>query len=708
MPIALADFPRPPQDNGRGLHGSAAPGWKGGKEGYAFWIRELAALNIKWFKVIDDNGDSVPLCEQLLAAGIFPIVRILRRDPPPNDSPEPNPGHLGETEEKTIRRLIDAGVRYFETNHEPNLRCEWKHEAMPANALEAAKLVALNWLFDARLILSLGGYPGLPAISNGSQMDLMGALVSLGRHEILLEGCWIAVHNYGGNRPLNFPDDPINRSGGLLTAEQYAQGAFTDWAWWNLARKRADTLAEINELRLAGINPAPNLQTDHACVREHEYYNTLAIKYLGRAIPILSTEGGWRVGRRDDLRYPRITPAAHRELTLGLFDHMQRTAPDYYFAAMPWLLIESADFEADAWRSPFWKNVLTHGAHGHAGLPSIAVPEHGLGDHLPVMDAIKAMENLARRLPGAQPAPPPQPILAVAPPPSPENLREEKSAPPAPKGWASWLSDEPPPAPAILPPSEPLTIPAESLAPVFAPPSEPLTIPAESPAPVFAPPSEPPTTPAESPTPVFAPPSEPLTIPAEPPAPMFAPPASPPPFDVETLNAPHFEEEAEPPAPRVPAPKPAKPSLPPQPSFTLPAQTEEVEWDWRLDALGARLEPAQTKPGQVYWKLVRAIYQGPDESNDNHHIYYLLADERDQPVAQQSVWQGWSGDQTPATTNEQGTAEIPLWLSFARDLGQVGPYAAWVEGVSDRVTGLGLPLKRHVNFVLMWRRTRAR
>jgi len=416
MPKDLKDFPRPPGDNGRGLHGIASIGWTGGKEGYDFWINELVAMGVKWFKVLDSGGDSIVLCEKLLAAEIFPIVRIIRRDPPPNDTPEPNPGHINAAEEETIRRLIGVGVRYFETNNEPNLAAEWKSGAMPGDTFESAKLVALNWLFDARFVLAAGGYPGLPAVSIGGNMDLMGALVSLGRQDILLEGCWIALHNYCLNHPVDYPDDPINRTGQPITAPEYDQGAYTQWAWWNNATGRADSIDEINALRAAGKNPTQTTQQDHSCFREFEYYNALALKYLGRSIPILSTEGGYWIGRREDARYPRITPQSQGELTVAMFDYMQRQSPDYYFAAAPWLMLESQGWETDAWYSSFWKRAFQQGSDGRNGIPPLTVPGAALGERLPVIDAVKAMPNLARRLPGVQPAPPPvQPPVVAAP-----------------------------------------------------------------------------------------------------------------------------------------------------------------------------------------------------------------------------------------------------------------------------------------------------
>jgi hypothetical protein len=631
MPQDLKDFPRPPNDNGRGLHGSFDPTWNGEPEGYDYWINLLTEMKIKWFKVLDDRGSSIPFCEKLLAAGIFPIVRILRRDPPPNDTPEPNPGHLGAPEEETIKQLVSLGVRYFETNNEPDLTREWKHNAIPANPLEAAKLVALNWLFDARVILSLGGLPGLPAISNGGAMDLMGALVALGRHTILQDGCWIAIHNYSQNRPLNYPDDPINRAGQMLTPEEYAYDPFTQWTWWDTARGQADNIDEINARRANGANPAPDLAHDHACFREFEYYNSLAMKYLGQSIPIIGTEAGYRVGRREDLRYPRITPTMHCEQTVALFDFMQRQAPDYLFAVTPTVLIPSDDREPEAWHCDFWRRAFRDAPFGYEAIPMLTVPNAEIGDCLPVIEAVKAMQNLARRMPGTQPLPPVEPTLPIQGKPAPAKIETPATA--APADFPFWLRDEP------------VTVPAEKIAP--------------------------------------------------PPPPIVERSPEPPPPPIETKPA----------MPTMPPP-PAPEHVAPLTTFELPPLPEDLEWDWRLDALGVSVEPAQVRPGQAYWKLVRAEYEGPGESNDTHQIFYRVVDQHNKPMEYQKVFQSWGDGQTDAITNEAGETNIPIWASYAPDRDERGPYSAWIDGLpSDRVTGMGLPQKHHVSFRLTWKRS---
>lgn len=694
MPKDLKDFPRPPNDNGRGLHGSATIGWSGGNEGLDYWIRELTAMGIRWFKVLDDGGDSISLCQRLLDNGIFPIVRIIRKDPPPNDSPEPNPGHIGSAEEETIRRLVSAGVRYFETNNEPNLGAEWKHQAMPLDAGETAKLVALNWLFDARIIFEAGGFPGVPAISIGGHMDLIGALVALGRQEILLDGCWIAIHNYCINHPLAYPDEPVNRTGQPMTPDQYDQGPYTQWVWWNNDQGIVDPLERINAVRASGKNPTKTIIQDHSCFREFEYYNYVATKYLGRSIPILSTEGGLLIGRREDSRYPRITPEMHRDQTVAIFDFMQRQAPDYYFVAMPWLLFESPGWETDAWQSGFWKRALRDGTDGRNGVPPLSVQGVALGDHLPVLDAVKAMPNLARRLvqPQRQPVPPPatpggnSPIVVK---PRPDTVSEpaynkytvkpgdtlSKIAIRFGTTWQRIAELNRVVNPNVLHPGQILLVPGslDQLAGSPVPSTVPSS-PTGTDDPSAAPRPTPPVSSGTRPVPSTAPTSGSAAPANGPIKPSIIPPPPPP-------------------RPAAPKPRPAAPRV-------------ELDWDMRLDALQIGYELIQSQRDQKFWKLLKAEYLGPAESNGKHHIVYIIRDEQGEPIEGQRVWQGWPDDKTDATTNSRGEASIPLWASYSPERGEKGPYFAYVDGfASDRVTGLGLPQKRQVSFVLTWQRS---
>lgn len=734
MPLHLVDYKRPPQDNGRGIVGYPTAGWKGGDRGYDYWISELQQLGVKWLRIVDDSGDSLALCERLLMAGIFPIVKILRRDLPPNDSPEPNPGHISAREELTIKKLLDLGVAYFETNNEPDSPSEWKQGATPGNLEETAKLVALNWLFDARFIIEAGGYPALPAVSSGSAMDLLGALASLGRQDILLDGCWIAVHNFGHNRPLNFPNDRVNQNGAPLSPQEYDYGSMTEWVWWDTALGRANTLEEINALRAARKSAGQVIAHDHAAFREYEYMDALAKKYLGRSIPIIATEGGYQVGRRTDLRYPRITPALQADLTVALYEFMQRDAPDYYFSACPWLLVGDPKTQASAWYSDFWDKKIRQGnASGAnaADLPPVAVSDYRVGERLPVVAAVQAMTTVSRTGPRiAMPAPAPAaPAIAPSmmppppPPPSEESIylvqHGETLTSIAKKfgvaiqslALVNALGESArviagqrlviPPPPDVMPPAlpeEPMSAPGtyapvdaehRATAPQFTAPP-PTGSPQSAPPPMpewFASPQAPPQT-----TPPPAPPSR-----YVPPPQHTAPSYNPQPTSIVQKSAP--APLPRPAAPPPAAPRPAPPRPPRAPGVVSPL-------DPRLAALNVRIEYANVKPGEPYWKLIRAEYQDPTQSNGNHHMLYSLLDDKGKPVLVQRVFQGLANIQADSFTDAFGRAKIPMWENYNPDNGETGPYSAWVAGLpGDKVVGLGMPNGMSVNFVLTWQKT---
>jgi len=46
---------------------------------------------------------------------------------------------------------------------------------------------------------------------------------------------------------------------------------------------------------------------------------------LGHPVPIISTEGGPVVGRKEDRRYPRVDPNTHAEWVVQIAEFMQGT-----------------------------------------------------------------------------------------------------------------------------------------------------------------------------------------------------------------------------------------------------------------------------------------------------------------------------------------------------------------------------------------------
>jgi LysM repeat protein len=636
MSLSLGDFRRPPQDNGRGIRGVSASAWSAPGQSLDYWVGEIQELGIKWVHIPDSKCDSLTLCLKLVAAGIFPVVMILRQDPPPNDSREPNPGHLNAGEEETVRKLVDAGVLYFETNNEPNLSAQWKNGAIPTSPEEAAKLVALNWLFDARLILEAGGYPGLPAVSIGNNMDLIGALTMLGRQDILLEGCWIAIHNACLGRPLNYPADEVNQIGAPVAPDKYDFGPFTRWTWWNPQRGRADTRDEVNQFRASNKKAGSTVFQDHACFREYEFYAALALKSLGRPIPILSTDGGYAVGQRIDARYPRVTPDMHAEMTVAMFDFMQREAPDYYFGAMPSCLLASPGLQSEAWYGDYWQLKFQKGSGRNAFLPPFPVPEAHMDARLPVVAAVKSMPSVNRL--GQQPG-----VLASAP------VSPRPLPPPPPPSEESVYAVKPGETLAGIAERFGTTVPTVLTLNRLA--DQTKIIPGQR-----------------------------LIIPAS----------------TSPGRAPSLGART---PPSVTSAR-SRSALPPPPT---PRSWDQ--FDPRLAALNVRVMSAMVPTGYPYWRLVRAEYEDPTEAGGTHFVAFSVLDERGMPVPGQRVLQSWGEDQTETKTDHSGIAMIQITASYSPETGESGPYSAWVDGLpSDRVTGLGLPAHRQVNFNLTWQK----
>jgi hypothetical protein len=331
----------------------------------AGWIARLKTMNIRWLKVLDDGGgSSLRLCGSLLDHGIMPVVRLYRECP--------NPGHIGGTEEKTLRNLVKLGVRYIETNNEPDLQTEWSGPR-PANWME---IVANNWLYDAGKCLDAGALPAVPALSVGRKDDLIAMIVSKGGRDALLAGAWVGLHNYCLNHPLDYPDDDVNQRGTPLSAADYS--ADGDWAW---DRMPLDT---INAWRWQDKNPGATILDDASCFRSFEFVNDQVMRALGVSLPIISTEGGVVMGWRDDRRYARITPALHRDRSVAMFAYMQSSAPPYFFAMCPWLLANyflghfGTGWESQAWYTDWWN------------------PQFGLHGQLPTVDAVIAMPTISR------------------------------------------------------------------------------------------------------------------------------------------------------------------------------------------------------------------------------------------------------------------------------------------------------------------------
>ncbi|MCB9133409.1 MAG: carboxypeptidase regulatory-like domain-containing protein [Anaerolineales bacterium] len=372
--MRIEDFPRPRDDNGRGLHWSTLLYNDAVTPSIDHWVDQLRAMKIKWLKVLDDGGGSaMALCRKLVAADIMPVIRFY--------FPQLNPHRMSGREMETVSRYVEFGVRYFEANNEPDLPAEWRNNSRPFNWLD---VVVENFIRDADGVLARGGLLALPPMGPGSSDNPVSLVVQKGRRDLFENGCWVAIHNYTLNHPLDYPDDPVNQTGQPVTQAEYDElaawahsdltydeivaqgipisaedyGKFNRWGWDGRPREI------VNETRARNKNPGATILDDANCFRGFEAAGKMIHDALGFYVPVISTEGGAVVGWGDDNRYAKMNPTTHKEAMLEITRFMQSRAPAWYFACCTWLIASKplGDFNptwdqmswyTDAWNLQF-------------------------------------------------------------------------------------------------------------------------------------------------------------------------------------------------------------------------------------------------------------------------------------------------------------------------------------------------------------------
>jgi len=195
--IPLAAFPRPPGDNGWGMHW--IPTVKQEPAVVDRFVAEVARMHIKWVVFLNDGtnvGDNDYLVRKLVANNMMPVMRLYRSNITPYD------GDLGAV----VRHYRSLGVYYFQLYNEPNVNVE--NDQGFANPVHYASV----WADAAREVIANGGLPGFGAFSPGGAFDhyefldrTLRALEHNGDLE-LLNRAWLSVHNYHGTRPYDDPD----------------------------------------------------------------------------------------------------------------------------------------------------------------------------------------------------------------------------------------------------------------------------------------------------------------------------------------------------------------------------------------------------------------------------------------------------------------------------------------------------------------------
>lgn len=103
------------------------------------------------------------------------------------------------------------------------------------------------------------------------------------------------------------------------------------------------------------------------------------------------------------------------------------------------------------------------------------------------------------------------------------------------------------------------------------------------------------------------------------------------------------------------------------------------------------------------WECIDIKYSDPQEAKGDRNIYVALYGADGTGEAGKKVWldTGVPDDMGFQVTKGNGACDFPQTgdSSFDPNRGERGPYAVFVDGEpSDRVEGMGLPLKQHVTY----------
>lgn len=371
-PVPLSAFPRPPDDNGLGVHWSTYL-YGQSEETTDFFVSELLDMNVKWVKLLNDgttgrhHDDTI---DSLVASGIMPILRIYEECNAPFDA-----GEL----DALVRHYVSKGVFYYELYNEPNQAGRsggWCSE----DGVPQPDYLARIWADAARVVYRAGGYPSLPSFFAPSQKlegweddffyRFFGALEEQGNEDTLYFS-WAAIHNYALNHAPTYPYDDVNLTGKMLSEEDGDRSGL-----------KPDQISAINEARRTAREPGgfflgDNLYDDSTCFFHFIAYHDQFCDLFGFEIPMISTEGGTVPESEEDPRYPETNGQTVADWTLWSADYMLDDAPEYYFATSNWLLAQSAlEHPEPGWEQQAWYHDRK-------------------GDHEPVVDALKGRPRLA-------------------------------------------------------------------------------------------------------------------------------------------------------------------------------------------------------------------------------------------------------------------------------------------------------------------------
>lgn len=315
----LRTYPRPPRDNGIGLHFHLDLS----DHHIGETIEHLQTIRATWTMIYaQDELLAESAATACFRAGIMPVVRIGRLI---DESFDPEPYV------HALRRALAASdfphdpahpPLYVQIYNEPEDSREWLPHDKPQGwqkPVNWPQIFGHNWAYQAARVYDAGGYPGIQVLDRDGFDQAVDAVAAMNRRDIW-QRAFFAHHNYGENHPPSYPYD---------------------------ARNQQDKLG-------------CTILQDYICALRFQAHASWMQERLGFVLPLIGGEGGWLPGSEEDKRYPKVEPPLHAVYTDEMFQWLRsgvlsngEPLPDYLFSITAWV--------AGSWTFPgqnWWDNSL--------------------------------------------------------------------------------------------------------------------------------------------------------------------------------------------------------------------------------------------------------------------------------------------------------------------------------------------------------------
>ena len=201
--LALRDFPRPANDNGRCFH-FLTRGYYSPRD-FEIQIARLKGLQARWVLALYADENQLRLAaREFKAAGIVPVWRKTLRA---------HQRYLGWGRDIAI--LNEIGLPpYFQIYNEPEVEEEWD-----GNTINREQWIA-NFIQAARDVYNAGGYPGLQVLDDEWGLAVIREIKAR-QGERMFGRMFFVPHPYGANHPPSWNQDEIGVLGFQFAARVF-------------------------------------------------------------------------------------------------------------------------------------------------------------------------------------------------------------------------------------------------------------------------------------------------------------------------------------------------------------------------------------------------------------------------------------------------------------------------------------------------------